>query len=338
MPKIQKNVSLKSYNTLGLEATASTFVEIDTVQEARELLGFPEFDLDKLLILGGGSNLLLTRDFDGLVLKNNIKGITFKEEGDYVLVTAGGGEIWHELVMGCVERGYAGIENLSLIPGTVGAAPMQNIGAYGVEVKDVFVRLEALNLISGELETFDKAACEFGYRESIFKHSHKGRYLICNVTFRLTKKPLLNLEYGAIRETLSEMGVGNPTIKDVSHAVIAIRRSKLPDPAEIGNSGSFFKNPVVAKGIYEKIKAEYPLAPCYVVDESAVKIPAGWLIEQAGWKGYTRGAVGVHKRQALVLVNYGGGKGREIKQLSEEIQVSVFEKFGVRLQAEVNII
>lgn len=338
MPKIQKNVSLKPFNTFGLEASAASFVEINSIKEAQELISSPDFDLSKVLILGGGSNLLLTRDYEGLVVKNNIKGIDFKEQGDSVLVTAGGGEVWHNLVMTCVDKGYGGIENLSFIPGTVGAAPMQNIGAYGVEIKDSFVNLTALNLISGELESFDNNACEFGYRESIFKHSHKGRYLICEVTFQLTKTPQLHLEYGAIRDTLAEMDIENPTIKDVSNAVIAIRQSKLPDPAEIGNSGSFFKNPVVEKSLFDNIKNEHPAAPSYPVDENHIKLPAGWLIEQAGWKGYTRGQIGVHKKQALVLVNYGDGKGADIQQLSKDIQASVAEKFGVNLQAEVNII
>ncbi len=338
MPKIQKNVSLKPYNTFGLEASASSFIEINAIKEAQELISSPDFNLENVLILGGGSNLLLTRDYEGLVVKNNLKGIDFKEDGDSVWVTAGGGEVWHHLVITCVEKGYGGIENLSLIPGTVGAAPMQNIGAYGVEIKDVFVHLTALNLITGELEIFDNKSCEFGYRESIFKHSHKGRYLICEVTFQLTKTPQLHLEYGAIRDTLTEMGIENPTIREVSQAVIAIRQSKLPDPTEIGNSGSFFKNPVVEKSLFDQIKAVYPSAPSYPVDEHHIKLPAGWLIEQVGWKGYTRGAIGVHKKQALVLVNYGGGAGEDIKRLSEDIQASVFEKFGVSLQAEVNII
>jgi UDP-N-acetylmuramate dehydrogenase len=338
MPKIQKNVSLKAYNTFGLEANAASFTTIDSVEDAKALLKMPEFNLEKLLILGGGSNLLITADYDGLVVKNNIKGIRFTEEQDHVIVTSGGGEIWHELVMTCVAKGYGGIENLSLIPGTVGAAPMQNIGAYGVEIKDVFLHLEALNLQTGEVELFDKEACCFGYRESIFKHSHKGRYLIFSVSFLLDKTPRLHLEYGAIRETLTESGIENPTIQDVSNAVIHIRRSKLPDPAEIGNSGSFFKNPVVAVSVFEKIKRNYANAPSYPVDETHVKIPAGWLIEQAGWKGYTRRLVGVHKKQALVLVNYGGGKGVDIEKLSEDIKASIVEKFGVHLQAEVNII
>lgn len=339
MSKILKNASLKPYNTFGLEANAAFFTTVSSVNELKKVVKSSEFTEQTTLILGGGSNMLLTQDFKGLVIKNEIKGIThIKESDEYVWLKVGGGEVWHDFVLYCVERGLGGIENLSLIPGTVGAAPMQNIGAYGTEIKDVFESLEAFHWHSGEIKTFNAEDCQFGYRESIFKHSHKGQYFITHVTFRLRKNPLLNLEYGAIRATLEEMGISNPTIKKVSEAVIAIRQSKLPDPSEIGNSGSFFKNPVISKNQFQGIQAKYEQVPCYPVDDENVKIPAGWMIEKAGWKGHRRGNIGVHKNQALVLVNYGGGSGLEIKKLAEDVMASVFEKFGVNLQPEVNII
>ncbi len=291
------------------------------------------------LILGGGSNILLTRDFQGLVVKMNIQGIrVLKEDHKHIWIQAGAGVIWHEFVLFCVDNQYAGIENLSLIPGTVGAAPMQNIGAYGVEIKDTFDSLEALELESGEIQRFDKDACRFGYRESFFKHEGKNRYIILNATFKLGKSPQLHTEYGAIQETLSAMGISDPSIKDVSNAVIQIRESKLPNPKEIGNAGSFFKNPEISKKHFEKLKNAYPSIPSYPIDENTVKVPAGWLIEQAGWKGSRFENIGVHAKQALVLVNYGGGKGNDIKELSQKIQASILDKFGIQLSAEVNFI
>lgn len=339
MIQIQENIPLKQYNTFGIAANARYFVEVASVDELKAVLQNPDFDGVKRLILGGGSNMLLLHDFDGLVIKINIGGIEIIQQDDnHIYIKAGAGVVWHELVMHCVANNYAGIENLSLIPGTVGAAPMQNIGAYGVEIKDVFYELEALNIETLEVEKFDLPTCRFGYRESIFKHEAKGKYVILNVTFRLNKTPNFNTSYGAIKDTLTEMGVAEMSIKAVSDAVIHIRQSKLPNPAEIGNAGSFFKNPEIPKTHFDKLKEQYPNIPSYPIDENTVKVPAGWLIEQAGWKGQRFGEVGVHAKQALVLVNYGGGKGQEIKELSEKIQASIDEKFGIKLNAEVNFI
>jgi len=336
---IQQNISLKSYNTFGLEATARFFVEIQSVEELKSILQNSDYQSVEKLFLGGGSNILLTKNYEGLVVKINLKGINKIFEDDaHIHIQAGAGEIWHELVMYCVENQYAGMENLSLIPGTVGAAPMQNIGAYGVEIKDIFEELQALNLETFEVETFKLADCHFGYRESIFKHEAKGKYVITSVTFKLNKTPVFKTAYGDIQKTLAEMNVTDLSIKAVSDAVIAIRKSKLPDPAEIGNSGSFFKNPEIPKAQYDELKARFENIPSYPINETTVKVPAGWLIEQAGWKGFRDGEIGVHSRQALVLVNYGGGTGEQIKALSAKIQASVLEKFGISLSTEVNFI
>jgi len=336
---VQKDVQLKPYNTFGIEATAKYFVEVSSIEQLKEILQNPDYQPIKRLILGGGSNMLLTKDFDGLVIKMSIKGMdVVKETEENIWIKAGAGVVWHDLVMHCVNQNYAGIENLSLIPGTVGAAPMQNIGAYGIEIKEVFEELEALEIETGEIRTFDKATCNFGYRESIFKHEAKGKYIILNVTFKLSKNPTFHLEYGAIRDTLAEMGVLELGIRAISDAVIHIRQSKLPNPAEIGNAGSFFKNPEIPNTQFEALKAQFPTIPSYPVNGTTTKVPAGWLIEQAGWKGQRFGNVGVHAKQALVLVNYGGGKGEEIKDLSQKIQASVKEKFGIQLSAEVNFI
>ncbi len=339
MTFIKENVSLKPYNTFGLEVTARYFVEITEVEELVSLLKDPAWSSARKLFLGGGSNILLLNDFDGLVIKISLGGIGVKEETpDYAVVQAGAGEVWHQLVLHTLERNLGGLENLSLIPGTVGAAPMQNIGAYGAEVKDTFQGLEALNLETLETEEFPPERCQFGYRESFFKHEGKDRYVILSVCFKLSKNPRINIAYGAIRQTLDEMGVNSPTIQDVSRAVIQIRQSKLPDPAEIGNSGSFFKNPEIPREEYEKIRKNYPDMPGYEVNPEITKVPAGWLIEQAGWKGKRFGQVGVHDKQALVLVNFGGGKGREIADLAGRIQASVSEKFGIHISPEVNFI
>lgn len=337
---IQKNVSLKPLNTFGLEAKARVFVEVKSIEELQEVLQSEIAHDNEMFILGGGSNVLLSKDFEGLVVKNSITGKeVVHETDDFVLVKVGAGENWHNFVLYALEKGWGGIENLSLIPGTMGAAPMQNIGAYGVEIKEVFENLQAVNISSGEVEKFNKQACRFGYRESIFKNKVKGQYIITHVTLKLTKKDHeLNTSYGAISETLEALKVKKPTIQDVSEAVIKIRQSKLPDPAKIGNAGSFFKNPSVDRIQYEELKTEYPHIPGYDLPDNNVKVPAGWLIEQCGWKGVTRGAIGVHKKQALVLVNYGGGSGDELKNLAEEIRASVIEKFGIELNAEVNII
>lgn len=337
MINIQQNVQLSTYNTFGLEATSSRFATFLSQQELIESISL--IQNETLLVLGGGSNILLTKDFDGLVLKNEVSGIEVtKEDDQHIYVRVGAGENWHDFVLKAIENNWAGIENLSLIPGTVGAAPMQNIGAYGVEIKQVFDHLEAVEIASGEVHTFDNISCEFGYRESIFKKQVKGKYIITHVTFKLNKTPDFNVSYGAIQQTLEEMGVTELSIKAVSDAVIKIRQSKLPDPAEIGNSGSFFKNPEIDAIDHEGLKAEYPNIPGYKLPNGKVKVPAAWLIEQDGWKGKTFGPIGVHKNQPLVLVNYGGGNGADIRDLAYKIKDSVARKFGIELTPEVNII
>lgn len=334
---MQTQIDLKPYTTFGISSIASYFETFDSTEKLISVLN--EVADKKLLILGGGSNLLLTSNFDGVVLKNEIKGVKIVKEDDLSLsLKVGAGEVWHELVMHCIEKGYYGLENLSLIPGSVGASPMQNIGAYGVEIKDVFESLEALNIETKETISFSKEACKFGYRESVFKHELKGKYIITSVTFTLSKKENLETKYGAIESQLQAWGIENPNAKDVSDAVIAIRTSKLPNPKEIGNAGSFFKNPVVSIHTLSKIQENYPSAPFYPISEESVKIPAGWLIETAGWKGKTIGECGVHTKQALVLVNYGNAKGKEIFALSEQIIQDVYTKFSVTLEREVNII
>ena len=339
MLTIQSNVSLKPYNTFGIDATARYLVEVENEEDIQTLLQLPNAHTSPMLVLGGGSNLLLTQDFNGLAVKINLKGIqVVKEDQEHVWVRAGAGESWHGFVMHCVEKGWAGLENLSLIPGTVGAAPMQNIGAYGVEIKDTFDRLEAVQLSTGEKHIFTNADCRFGYRDSVFKNEVKGKYIISSVQFKLSKQPTFQVSYGDIQTTLAQMGVKELSIRAVSEAVIKIRRSKLPDPAEIGNAGSFFKNPEIPASQYEALKIQYPTIPGYVINNTTVKVPAGWLIEQNGWKGKRFGSIGVHTRQALVLVNYGGGKGADIQQLAYKIQNSVEEQFGIRLHTEVNFV
>ena len=339
MLKILENISLKPFNTFGLEAKAKYFTVFKSTAELIEILLLEEYKLKKKLFLGGGSNILLMNDFDGLVLKNEIKGIeVVLENEEKSILQVGGGEIWHDFVLQSLERNLSGIENLSLIPGTVGASPMQNIGAYGVEIKDVFVALEALNLETFEVEVFDKEKCNFGYRESFFKHDGKGKYVILNVSFELSKIPHFNVSYGAIKDTLIQMGIETIGSKAISDAVINIRKSKLPDPAKIGNSGSFFKNPELDKAFFDQIKTKFPEIPSYPIDEKKVKVPAGWLIEQAGWKGKRFGEIGVHEKQALVLVNYGGGHGQEIADLAFKIQASVLDIFGINIMPEVNFI
>ena len=335
---ILENTSLKPYNTFGIDVKASYLGRFSSVGELQEAL--EQMSNQELLVLGGGSNVLFVRErFDGCVLLNEIKGFDVVEEtNDCVIVRSGAGEIWHEFVLKCIEHGFCGIENLSLIPGSVGASPMQNIGAYGVEIKDVFEKLEAYHIESGEVQTFSKEECEFGYRESVFKRKLKGQYIITSVCFRLAKNSAVNTSYGVIAAELEKEGIVNPTMKDVSNAVIAIRKSKLPDPKEIGNAGSFFKNPVVDISLLEKILTQYPTAPNYPATEGSVKLAAGWLIEQTGWKGKTLGHYGVHTLQALVLVNYQGATGQEIYDLSTSIIADVREKFGVELEREVNII
>jgi UDP-N-acetylmuramate dehydrogenase len=334
---IQEHINLKPYNTFGVTAYAKYFAEVNTVDELRLVLNDSRFP--EKFILGGGSNMLLTKDIDALVIHINLKGIEVVEETENsVLIKAMAGENWHEFVLHCLENNYGGIENLSLIPGNLGTAPIQNIGAYGVELKDVFHSCETLNVRTGKIKTFELMDCNFDYRTSVFKTTEKGNYIITSVTLKLTKKDHnINTGYGAIKDELAKMQVNQPTIQDVSKAVIAIRQSKLPDPKELGNSGSFFKNPVVDKATFTKFIEKHPEAPFYKVNESAFKIPAGWLIEQAGFKGKRFGDAGVHKKQALVLVNYSNAAGVEILNLSKKIQEKVQELFGIALEAEVNV-
>lgn len=336
---ILQNHPLKAYNTFGLEANAQYFVEVTTVGELQEVLQQPELKGLPRFILGGGSNILLTKDFDGLVIKNSIKGIELLREDDkHVWIKVGSGEVWHELVLYTINQGWGGLENLSLIPGQVGAAPMQNIGAYGVELEATFESLDAVHMDTAEVRTFTKDECQFGYRESVFKTSLKGQYCIVSVTFRLNKQHHLNISYGDIKRTLDDMQAWEPTLKDVSTAVIKIRQSKLPDPKVLGNSGSFFKNPEIPKEQFDALQQYFPLVPNYPAPNGLVKVPAGWLIEQAGWKGKRVGNTGSHAQQALVLVNYGGATGQEIYQLALDIQASVKEKFGITIIPEVNVV
>ena len=334
---ILKNYSLKAYNTFGLDTKAANLLKVQSIINLKQGLGL---SFDSIFILGGGSNMLLTQDIGGLVIKNEIKGIEIiKETAENVIISIGGGENWHQLVLWTIENNYGGIENLSLIPGTAGAAPIQNIGAYGVELKDVFVKLEAINLETHRKKTFNKKACQFGYRDSIFKKTLKEQYFITRIFLQLTKKKhQLNMNYGAIKTQLVEKGIEQPTIKDVSDAVIAIRSSKLPDPAKLGNSGSFFKNPEISRTQFEALQISFPNIVFYDLPNGKIKIPAGWLIEQDGWKGKKIGNTGAHAKQALVLVNYGNATGTEVKQLAFNIIESVKRKFGIELTPEVNII
>ena len=334
--KVKENISLKLYNTFGIDVHAKYFVPFLNHNDLIEAID--TVSTNKILILGGGSNILFTDHFDGLVLKNEITGIeVVKENRDSVDLKIGAGENWHQTVLYCIENGYAGIENLSLIPGNCGAAPMQNIGAYGVELKSVFKELEAFHLKSGEIHQFSNEECEFGYRDSIFKNKVKGEYAILSMILTLRKVPSFNTSYGAIQKELEAMRVKELSIKAISDAVINIRSRKLPDPEKIGNAGSFFKNPVVSYDQFDRVKAEHPDLVCYPSGDK-MKLAAGWLIEKAGWKGNRRNDHGVHKDQALVLVNYGKSRGSDIYDLSEEIKQSVKEVFGVELEREVNVI
>lgn len=338
--QLLRHADLKPCNTFGIAAKAELLARFGSAEDLRGLLRAPELGAKPRLVLGGGSNILFTRDFDGLVLLNEVAGIAVvREDDDHVDVRAGAGVVWHELVMHAVARGWGGLENLSLIPGKVGAAPMQNIGAYGVEIKDSFVALEALRIADGELVRFGLDQCAFGYRESFFKREGRDRFIILSVTFRLTKRAhRIRTDYGNIQDELARKGIAQPTIKDVSDAVIAIRRSKLPDPAVLGNAGSFFKNPVVEAGLAARIKAAHPDAPIYPAGDGRSKLAAGWLIEQCGWKGRRLGPCGVHEKQALVLVNHGGATGAQVWDLSEQVLRSVRERFGVELEREVNVV
>lgn len=336
---VLENVSLRPYNTFGIDASACYFATFDSPAALQAILEDPQWETVPKMILGGGSNILLTKDYDGLVLKNEIKGISIiKEDSEHVYVQAGAGENWHQFVMYCIAKNLAGLENLSLIPGNVGASPMQNIGAYGVEIKDVFYELDAWHIKDQKLVKFSKDACEFGYRESVFKHKYKDQFVILQVTYRLNKTPHFNTSYGAIEQEIERMGVKELSIRAISDAVIHIRSSKLPNPAEIGNAGSFFKNPEISKEKYESLKEAFPAIVAYPLPHDQYKLAAGWLIEQSGWKGYRDGDAGVHAKQALVLVNYGRATGEELVELSWKVIESVKEKFGVVLEREVNII
>jgi len=337
--QVSENVSLQRYNTFGMDVQARYFAPFASLQELQELTQDTRFQQLPNMILGGGSNILFTGDFNGLVLKNELKGIALVGQDDqFVYVKAGAGENWHQFVLHCIEHNRAGLENLSLIPGNVGACPMQNIGAYGVEIKDCFQELEAWHLQDKKVVTFNNADCAFGYRESVFKRQYKGQFVILSVTYRLRKHPVFNTSYGAIEEELKQMGVQELSIKAISQAVINIRRSKLPDPAEIGNAGSFFKNPTVTAEQFESIRSAHPNIVAYPVAGGHYKLAAGWLIEQCGWKGFREGDAGVHARQSLVLVNYGHATGQQVYQLSQQVLDSVHGKFGVELEREVNIV
>ncbi len=338
MLQIQENISLKNFNTFGVDVNAGFFAEINHENELVELFMDPQWQKNKRLVLGGGSNLLLVNDFEGLVIRINIRGIEHRINKNEVFIEAGAGEVWNDLVNFCVARNYAGLENLSLIPGSVGAAPIQNIGAYGVELKDVFYSCKAFEIATRQFKVFSKADCKFGYRESVFKDELKGQYIIVSVKLQLSLIPNLNLSYGAIGQELAYRHITQPTIKDVSQVVSHIRVAKLPDPSTIGNAGSFFKNPVITAGEFKPIEAKFPDIVNYPAGEGHVKLAAGWLIEQCGWKGKIVGHTGTWKNQALVLVNHGGATGEEVYNFSSQIIDSVYSKFGVTLQREVNII
>jgi len=332
--EIQQNISLKPYNTFGIQANAKRFVLVNSLKALKEIIASEK----DIFLLGGGSNILFINDVEKLVIHLNTKGIIVNDfDADTVLITAEAGENWHELVLWCVSQNYGGLENLALIPGNVGTSPIQNIGAYGVEIKDVFKQLEAIDIDTGKTKIFTNADCDFGYRNSVFKNELKGKYIITNVTFKLTKKNhKINISYGAIKDLL--LNKENPTIKEIADAVIAIRQSKLPDPKKIGNSGSFFKNPVIASNLFKELAKKYSEIPHYVISENEIKIPAGWLIEQCGFKGKRFGDAGVHNKQALVLVNYNNASGKDIYGLAQKIQQKVMKIFKIALEIEVNVI
>ena len=336
--EILNNFSLKNYNTFGIEAKAEQFVAVHSVSELKSIL--EQNKNQKKFVLGGGSNMLLTKNIEALVIHIDLKGKKIlKEDTDYVWVESQAGENWHQFVLWAIDQNFGGLENMSLIPGNVGTTPVQNIGAYGTEIKDTFVSCDAMNIENQEMRTFSKEECNFGYRESVFKNEAKDQYIITSVVFKLTKQNhKINTSYGDITAELAKNNIAVPGLKDVSNAVIAIRKSKLPDPAELGNSGSFFKNPVLLKSDFEKIHQKFPEMRFFDISETEVKVPAGWLIEQAGLKGKRFGDAGVHKNQALVLVNYGGATGQEILDVSKTVQDTVFNTFGIHIEAEVNII
>ena len=336
--QIQSNFSLKSFNTFGIESKAKNFVAVHSLDELKTVLA--EHAAEPKFILGGGSNMLLTQDIDALVIHIDLKGKRIvKEDDNFVWVESMAGENWHEFVLWTIDQNFGGLENMSLIPGNVGTTPVQNIGAYGTEIKDTFVSCDAMKIDDQTMRTFSKEDCRFGYRESIFKQEAKNQYIITSVVFKLTKRNHnINTSYGDITKELALQNVSVPTLKDVSNAVIAIRQSKLPDPKILGNSGSFFKNPVISRSHFEKVQAQFPEIKFFEVSPTEVKVPAGWLIEQAGYKGFRKGDAGVHKNQALVLVNYGSATGQEILALSREVQQAVFDKYSIAIEAEVNVI
>lgn len=336
---MHQNYQLNAQHSFALAAVAAYFVCVDSVAQVKALISTDIWQQNPHYLLGEGSNTLFVKDFNGVVVKNDFKGIEIHEcDHDSVILTVGAGENWHQLVEFCIQHDFYGIENLSLIPGSVGAAPIQNIGAYGVELKQVFDSLEAIELNTGQSRTFDLAACQFGYRDSVFKHSLQGKYLITSVNLKLSKKPSFNTSYGAVQQQLDERGVKQLSLRAVSDAVIAIRQSKLPDPKKIANAGSFFKNPIISNRQYQDMLQQYPAMPSYMLDQDSVKIPAAWLIEQVGWKGKRVGNVGVHDKQALVLVNYGDATGPEILALADAIQQDVGNTFGIVLQPEVHFV
>lgn len=336
--QIHQNFSLKKYNTFGIEAKAKQFVAVHNLEELKLVL--ENYRNDEKFILGGGSNMLLTQNIDALVIHVDLKGKkVIKEDDNFVWVESNAGENWHEFVLWTINQNYGGLENMSLIPGNVGTTPVQNIGAYGAEIKDTFVSCDAMNIETQEMKTFTKDECNFGYRESIFKHEAKGKYIITSVVYKLTKhNHKISVEYGDIKSELAKNNISSPTIKDVSNAVITIRQSKLPDPKELGNSGSFFKNPVISRELFLKVQEKFPEVKYFEVSPTEVKVPAGWLIEHAGLKGYRKDDAGVHKNQALVLVNYGNATGQDILNLSKYVQKTVFDKYGIAIEAEVNVI
>jgi UDP-N-acetylmuramate dehydrogenase len=335
---IQKDISLKIYNTFGIDVNARYFCEIRTIYDLQNLVLSEIFENNPCLILGEGANILFTKNFDGLVIKPVFKGIEIVDETETeIFINVQAGENWHEFVMHCCESKWNGLENLAYIPSSVGASPIQNIGAYGVEIKDVLDSLEAFNLETHDLEIFENSDCKFDYRESVFKHEYKGKYMICSVTFRLSKIPKFNTNYAAVNDELKRMNVSELTAKTIAEAITNIRKTKLPEISEIGSAGSFFKNPTVSQDLYESLKTQFPNIVAYSTD-SGMKLAAGWLIEQAGWKGFREGNAGVHTQQALVLVNYGHATGEEILNLAKRIIDSVKSTFGVELTPEVNIL
>ena len=332
--ELQQNISLKPYNTFGIDVPAAYFTELHDVNDLAAITDMPQ----QKHILGGGSNILLTKPVDGLVVHNKLKGITIEREDDnHVWLRVAAGEVWHELVLYAINKGLGGIENLALIPGTVGASPMQNIGAYGVEAKETIDSVTFWYWKEKTFLTYNNRDCHFGYRDSIFKHALRNKSFITSVVYKLSKQPKFNVSYGAITQELEAMGIQDLSVKAIAYAVMNIRTSKLPDPKQIGNAGSFFKNPTITKAQYDLLHTKYPHIPSYTVSDTMVKVPAGWLIEQCGWKGYKHGDTGVHAKQALVLVNYANAKGNEIWHLSGEIVDSVRERFGIELEREVQV-